>query len=65
MIRYLMKVKRKFSESGLETENFYSVVGESELERCLKLGGYSENSYEYHSLVGVECVEVDAKGGVK
>ena len=57
MIRFLMKVKRKFPGSGLEAQEFYSIDGDIiQLESCLNKGGHSEDSYEHHELIGVEVV---------
>jgi hypothetical protein len=57
MIRFLMCKKEKRS-CGLETEIFYTIDHNLHmLEVALTAGGFSEDSYEKHILVGVEVKE--------
>jgi hypothetical protein len=57
MIRFLMCKKEKRA-CGLETEIFYTIDHNLHmLEVALTAGGFSEDAYEKHILVGVEVKE--------
>jgi hypothetical protein len=53
MLRIILK--RQIKEGGLLSEGFETMdVDMPELEEKLKRGGFSENSYDYTTLVGIE-----------
>jgi hypothetical protein len=57
MIRFIIKRKQKLI-SGAEVEDLYHIDDSVfELEKCLKDGGFSEDQYDFHELVGVEIIE--------
>lgn len=61
MIRFIMKGQYR-EVSGLESESFYTIDGDLvEVERMLRKGGSSEDTYEHHSLVGVEVCDGEEK----
>lgn len=57
MIRFIIKRKQKLI-SGAEVEDLHHIDDSVfELEKALRSGGFSEDQYDYHELVGVELVE--------
>lgn len=57
MVQFILKRKQKLA-SGAEVEDLHHIDNSVfELEKCLKSGGFSEDQYDYHELVGVEIVE--------
>ena len=57
MVRFILKRKQKLI-SGATVEDLHHIDDSVfELEKCLKSGGFSEDQYDYHELVGVEIVE--------
>jgi len=58
MLRFILKAKRRDDISGYCGETFYTIDGDLvSLEAVLKKGGFGENGYEAHELVGVEIIE--------
>ncbi len=56
MIRFIIKRKQKLT-CGLEMEEFYHIDNSvTELEIALRRGGFSEDRYDYHELIGVELL---------
>jgi len=57
MLRFIVKRKCKLV-SGAEIESLHHIDDSVfELEKCLKAGGFSEDQYDFHELVGVEIIE--------
>jgi len=61
MIRFILKRKQKLV-CGAEIEDLYH-IDESvfELEKTLRSGGFTEDAYEYHKLVGIELLDAADK----
>jgi hypothetical protein len=60
MIRFIIRKKEKRS-NGLETETLYTIDHDLDvLELVITAGGCSEDAYERHELIGVECFKVTA-----
>ena len=57
MLRYLMKHTFKHKYNGLEGVDNYTIDGDSyAVEMNLRSGGYDEDSYDRHELIGVEVI---------
>lgn len=58
MLRFILKMSYKDPSTGHEGGNSYTIDGDvKELEKCLRRGGFSENGYEKHELIGVELLD--------
>lgn len=57
MLRFL--IRRKSREvCGVERESHYTIDGDiKKLEEALTSGGFGEDLYEIHELIGVEVLE--------
>jgi len=59
MIRFLMARKER-QISGGERIIYYTIDGDiAELEQALTSGGFSEDCYEIHDLIGAEVIDID------
>jgi len=59
MIRFILKRRQKLV-CGVEIENFYHIDNSVfQLEKALRNGGFAEDTYDCHSLVGVELLDDD------
>ena len=57
MIRFILKRKQRLV-CGAEVEDLYHVDDSIfELEKALRGGGFGENQYDLHELVGVELLD--------
>lgn len=58
MLRFILKCKIRDDIRGYCGESHYTIDGDiTALEEALKRGGYGENGYECHELIGVEIIE--------
>jgi hypothetical protein len=58
MLRYVMKYTYRKKYSGMEGTDYYTIDGDAEeVESALRSGGYDENSFEHHELIGVEIID--------
>lgn len=57
MLRFLVKCKSADKISGYEYKSYYTIDAIVEgLEQALSKGGYGENGFEAHELIGVEIL---------
>lgn len=58
MLRFIIKCKERCGAIGLESTRHYTIDCDvAELEQALRRGGFSENGFEIHDLVGVEVID--------
>ena len=57
MIRFILKRKQKLV-CGVEVEDLYHIDDSVfELEKALRAGGFAEDIYDCHKLVGIELLD--------
>jgi hypothetical protein len=64
MIRFVIRRVRRDGETGLASDSYFTIDDDvQELERVLRLGGFSESGYDTCSLLGVELIEKPREEG--
>jgi len=58
MLRFIIKCQESNNDIGIQNTRLYTIDCDvAELEQALRRGGFSENGYEIHDLVGVEVID--------